>query len=49
MITRDPRNLEQEKVNRGRKIKTYQTREESKREDPKRDRTTEITKNSLER
>ena len=48
MTTRDPRNPEQEKVNRGKIRKTYQAREENKRDDPKRDRTTEITKNSLE-
>ena len=49
MVTRDPWNLEQEKVNMGRRRKTYQTREENKRCDPKRDRTIETTKNSLER
>ena len=32
MTTRDPRNPEQEKVNRGRRRKTYQTREETKKE-----------------
>ena len=31
MIARDPRNPKQEKVNRGRRRKTYQTREENKR------------------
>ena len=40
---------EQEKVNRGRRRKTYQTREENKRDNPKRDRMTETTKSSLER
>ena len=49
MTTRDPRNPEQEKVNRGRRRKTYQTKEESKRDDPKRDRKTKTTKSSLER
>ena len=49
MTTRDPQNPEQEKVNRGRRRKTYQTREENKRDDPKQDRTIETTKNSLER
>ena len=49
MVTRDPQNPEQEKVNKGRRRKTYQTREENKICDPKRDRTTETTKNSLER
>ena len=49
MTTRDPRDPKQEKVNKAIKIKTCQTREESKIDDPKRDRTTEITKNSLER
>ena len=48
MTNRDPRNPEQEKVNRGRRRKTYQAREENKRDDPKRDRTAKITKNSLE-
>ena len=49
MTIRDPQNLEQEKVNRGRRRKTYQTREENKRRDPKQDRTTETTMGSLER
>ena len=49
MTTRDPPNPEQEKVNRGRRRKTYQTREENKRDDPKRDRTTKTTKSSLGR
>ena len=49
MTTRDPRNPEQVKVNRGRRRKTYQTREENKRGDPKRERTTETTKSGLER
>ena len=49
MTTKDPRNPEQEKVNKGRRRKTYQTREENKRDDPKRVRTIETTKSSLER
>ena len=48
MTTGDPRNPEQEKVNRGKRRKTYQTREENKRDDPKRDRTTKTIKSSLE-
>ena len=48
MTTKDPQNPEQEKVNKGRRIKTYQTREENKRDDPKRDRTTKTTKSSFE-
>ena len=35
MTTRDPRNPEQEKVNSERRRKTYQTKEENKRDDPK--------------
>ena len=48
MTTKDPRDPEQEKVNRGRRRKTYQVREEHKRDDLKQDRMTKITKNSLE-
>ena len=44
-----PRNPEQEKVDKGRRRKTYQTREETKRDDPKRDSTIETIKSSLER
>ena len=47
MTIKDPWNPEQEKVNRGRRRKTYQTREENKRDDPKKDRTTKTTKSSL--
>ena len=43
MTTRDPRNREQEKVNRGRRRKTYQTREENKRDNRKQDRTTVLS------
>ena len=43
MTTRDPRNPEQEKVNMGRRRKTYQTREENKRDNPKQDRTTVLS------
>ena len=43
VTTRDTQNPEQEKVNRGRRRKTYQTREENKRDDPKQDRTTVLS------
>ena len=49
MTTKDPRNLVQEKVNRGRRRKMYQTREDNKRDDPERDRTTKTTESSFER
>ena len=48
MTTKDPLDPEQEKVNRGRRRKTYQAREEHKRDNLKRDRMKAITKNSLE-
>ena len=48
MTSRDSRNPEQEKVNRGRRRETYQTREENKRQDPERDRMIETTKSSPE-
>ena len=47
--SRDPRTPEQVKVNRGRSRKTYQTRERDTRNNSKRDRTIEITQNSLTR
>ena len=43
VTTRDTRNSEQEKVNRGRRIKTCQTRDENKRDDPKQDRMTVLS------
>ena len=49
MTTRDPQNLEQEKVKRGRRRETYQTREENKRHNPERDKMIETIKSSRER
>ena len=49
MTTRGPWNLEQEKVNRGRRREMYQTREENKRHNPERDKMIETTKSSRER